>query len=57
MENKEKVLAIIEEATPQIEARRQMDITYTQGVCDGWKQAFEYIKNKLAEEEATKKQK
>ena len=45
-ENKQ-VLEIIEATLPQIDVRKQMDISYTQGVADGWKQALEYIKQQL----------
>ena len=45
-ENKQ-ALEIINNTLEQVEMKKQMDIAYTQGVADGWKQALAYIKQQL----------
>ena len=42
-----KVLEIIDQASSQLDMKKQVDVAYSQGVADGWKQAFEYIKTRL----------
>ena len=54
-ENKQ-VLGIIENAIPQLEIKKQVDIAYSQGVADGWRQAFEYIKQQMQEQEKAKEE-
>ena len=55
-EEDKKVLAIIDQASSQLDMKKQIDVAYSQGVADGWKQAFEYIKTQLAQMNALEEQ-
>ena len=55
-EEDKKVLAIIDQASSQLDMKKQIDVAYSQGVADGWKQAFEYIKVQLEQMNALEEQ-
>lgn len=54
-EEDKKVLEIINEASSQLDMKRQIDVAYSNGVTDGWKQAFAYIKQRLEQAEVEQK--